>query len=176
MIIGILVPAGVTLYADHKGYNTFQKVGATLGSTILLRGIQHSLPALGPSVDRFVAKKLLQAAGGSRVVLKTAAKVAAKTAVKSAVVTSRVAAKIVARTLVAPAIAIATNPITLAAGAGYVVGAAVGTAVSDELFEGGGDVAAQFYTGQGNYLSGDPNDSGYFNVKKNVSTIWNHYF
>tara|TARA_R110002096_G_scaffold26053_2_gene80841 strand:+ start:241 stop:771 length:531 start_codon:yes stop_codon:yes gene_type:complete len=176
MIIGVLVPAGVTLYADHKGYNTFQKIGATVGSTLLMRGIQHGLPALGPSVDRFVAKRLLQLAGGSKVVIKKAAVIGAKTALRATAGTSKIVAKVVARTLIAPAIAIATNPITLSIGAGYAVGAAVGTAVSDELFEGGGDVAAQFYTGQGNYLSGDANDSGYFNVKRNVSTIWNHYF
>jgi len=176
MIIGVLVPAGVTLYADHKGYNTFQKIGATVGSTILMRGIQHSLPALGPSVDRFVAKRLLQAAGGSKQVLKLAGKAALRTTIASSKVGAKVAARVVSRVLIAPTIAIATNPITLAAGAGYVVGAAVGTAVADELFEGGGDVAAQFYTGQGNYVSGDSNDSGYFNVKRNVSTIWNHYF
>lgn len=41
--------------------------------------------------------------------------------------------------------------------------------------------ALGFYTGgirgnNPNYWDSDPNDSGYFNIPKNVSTIWNYYF
>ncbi len=57
-------------------------------------------------------------------------------------------------------------------GLAYMGGAAVGTLLSGLVWgrEGVTD-AAQFYTGQGNYLFGDQHESGYFNVVKNVDTI-----
>jgi len=74
--------------------------------------------------------------------------------------------------------AIVTNPI-----AQIVTGAVVsGAIVSNELdpdrgydnyigFISGGEVGEPDI----NYWSGDPNDSGYFNIPKNLEVIWKHY-
>lgn len=74
-----------------------------------------------------------------------------------------------------------------AATAGALIGATVGSVgaiVAEDL----GLISEQqeadalgFYTGgirgdKPNYWNTDANDSGYFNVPKNISTIWNYYF
>lgn len=71
--------------------------------------------------------------------------------------------------------------------AGVLVGATVGS-VGAIVAEEAGLISKQqeadalgFYTGgirgdQPNYWNTDANDSGYFNVPKNISTIWNYYF
>ena len=57
-----------------------------------------------------------------------------------------------------------------AVGAGYVIGAVVGTAVSGAIWgEEGADMATGFYTGDADY-------GGYFDLAGNANAIWNHYF
>ena len=86
--------------------------------------------------------------------------------------------------------ALLTQTVTMTAGAataGVALGATVGSVgamAAEEL----GLITEQqeadalgFYTGgiQGNnpnYWSGDRNDSGYFNIPRNLSIIWSHYF
>ncbi len=58
--------------------------------------------------------------------------------------------------------------------AGYALGAAVGV-LALRYGPGGSPEAAaigtEFYLGHGNYYSGDPNDSGYFNIYDNIKTV-----
>ena len=57
-------------------------------------------------------------------------------------------------------------------GLAYMGGAALGTAISGAIWGAQGVLdAAEFYTGQGNYLTADPHGSGYFNVVSNIQTI-----
>ena len=67
-------------------------------------------------------------------------------------------------------------PIANAVVAGYIVGAVVGTGVATIIWgEEGGNMALDFYMGDGHYWDSDPGDSGYFNIPKNVGRIWDHY-
>jgi hypothetical protein len=70
-----------------------------------------------------------------------------------------------------PVVSAATYPIAAGATLGLVVGAGVSGAVWGE--EGLEDFA-KFYTGEGNYMTSDPQGSGYFNVPQNVETIVRH--
>lgn len=56
-----------------------------------------------------------------------------------------------------------------AIGAGYVIGAVVGTGISGIIWgDEGADMATGFYTGDADY-------AGYFDMSGNLSAIWSHY-
>ncbi len=68
-----------------------------------------------------------------------------------------------------PALATVAKPLAI----GYTIGWAVGSVVTGAIWgqEGVTDFN-QFLGGSGNYISGDPHGSGYFNIPKNVHTIF----